>query len=69
MATSMLESLIHHNYFAKLMSAGKMLLGYMSLVVFTVVVIYAFLRLQRMNSLNTQIIKGNIPALETAKKM
>ncbi|MCK9420067.1 MAG: diguanylate cyclase [Nitrospirae bacterium] len=41
----------------------------MSLAVFTVVLIYALLSLQRMNSLNSEIIKGDIPAQETADKM
>jgi len=66
---TVLEFLTHRRFFSKLTIARKMLLGYMSLAVFTVVLIYALLSLQRMNSLNSEIIKGDIPAQETADKM
>lgn len=67
--TAILEFLTHHRFFSKLTIASKMLLGYMSLAVFTVVVFYALLSLQRMNSLNNEIIKVDIPTQETADKM
>lgn len=47
-----------------------MLLGYMSLVVLTVIVaIYALISLQRLNSLNKSIVTVNVPVQEAAEEM
>jgi CHASE3 domain sensor protein len=47
-----------------------MLLGYMVLVLLTVVVVvYALVSLQRINSLNKSIVKIDIPTQEAADKM
>jgi diguanylate cyclase (GGDEF)-like protein len=47
-----------------------MLIGYMSLVVLTViVVVYALLNLQRLNQLNSDIVKIDIPIQESTDKM
>ncbi|HKZ42194.1 MAG TPA: diguanylate cyclase [Candidatus Hodarchaeales archaeon] len=68
--TTILEFLTPHRLFEKLRIVSKMLLGYMSLVIFTVVVVaYALLSLQRMNSLNSELVKIDIPIQETADKM
>lgn len=67
---AILELLTPHKLFARLDIASKMLLGYMTLVVFTVVVVaYALLSLQRMNSLNSEIVTVDMPTQETADKM
>ena len=56
--------------FARLTIARKMLLGYMILVVLTVVVVvYALVSLQRINNLNKSIVKTDIPTQEAADKM
>jgi GGDEF domain-containing protein len=50
--------------------ASKMLLGYMTLVVLTViVVVFALVNLQRMNNLNRSIVKFDIVVKETSDKM
>ena len=50
--------------------ASKMLLGYMTLVLLTViVVVYALVSLQRINNLNKSIVKTDIPTQEAADKM
>lgn len=56
--------------FARLNIASKMLLGYMSLVGLTVLVVaYALVSLQRLNSLNSSIVKVDIPTQEAADSM
>jgi CHASE3 domain sensor protein len=56
--------------FSKLNIASKMLLGYMTLVVLTVVVVaYALVSLQRINSLNKSIVRGDIIAQKAAEQM
>ena len=66
----MLESLVPKKLFSRLSIANKMLLGYMTLVILTViVVVYALISLQRLNNLNTSIVTVDIPVQEAADKM
>ncbi len=68
--SGILDRLVPSKLFARLSIANKMLLGYMTLVLLTVsVVIYALISLQRINSLNTSIVKVDIIAEESADKM
>ncbi len=65
-----LDWLVPSRLFARMSIASKMLLGYMTLVALTViVVIYALVNLQRMNSLNRSIVKVDIMVKETSDKM
>jgi len=65
-----LELLTPHKLFAKMTIAGKMLMGYMTLVVLTVgVVVYVLLSLYRLNHLNNEIVRVYIPTRETADKL
>ncbi len=65
-----LDKLVPTRLFAKLNIASKMLLGYMTPVGLTVVVvIYALISLQRINSLNKGIVKVDIIIQEAADKM
>jgi len=65
-----LEKLVPSKLFARLSIANKMLLGYMTLVGLTlIVVIYALINLERINSLNRSIVKVDIVTAETADKM
>lgn len=65
-----LDKLVPGKLFARLSIAQKMLLGYMLLVVLTIIVVaYALLSLQRINSLNRSIIQSEIPAQEAAENM
>ncbi|MCK9419414.1 MAG: diguanylate cyclase [Nitrospirae bacterium] len=65
-----LEKLVPKRLFARLNIASKMLLGYMSLVVLTViVVVYALISLQRINALNRSIVKVDIIIQESSDKM
>ena len=65
-----LEKLTPTKLFARLNIASKMLLGYMALVLLTViVVVYALFSLQRINNLNKSIVKIDIPTQEAADKM
>jgi GGDEF domain-containing protein/CHASE3 domain sensor protein len=67
---TLLEFLTLHKFFAKLTIASKMLIGYLSLVVLTViVVVYALWSLQHLNQLNSDIVKIDIPVQEAADKM
>jgi len=67
---NILEALVPKKLFARLNIASKMLLGYMILVMLTVlVVVYALVNLQRINTLNRSIVKVDIPAQEAADKM
>jgi diguanylate cyclase (GGDEF)-like protein len=67
---SILDLLTPNKLLAKLNITGKMLLGYMTLVVLAVgVVAYVLLSLYRLNNLNNEIVRVYIPAHETADKM
>ena len=70
MSPIILEKITPTRLFARLTIARKMLLGYMTLVVLTVVVVvYALVSLQRINNLNKSIVKTDIPTQEAADKM
>ncbi len=65
-----LDTLVPTKLFARLNIARKMLLGYMTLVGLTVIVVaYALVSLQRINSLNRSIVEVDIIAQEAADKM
>lgn len=65
-----LDKLVPTKLFARLNIASKMLLGYMTLVGLTViVVIYALISLQRINYLNKSIVKTDIIVQEAADRM
>ncbi len=65
-----LEKLVPTKLFARLNIASKMLLGYMTLVLLTVIVVaYALISLQRINSLNSSIVKVDIVVQEASDKM
>ncbi len=68
--TTILDRLVPAKLFARLNIASKMLLGYMTLVGLTVVVVaYALVSLQRINSLNKSIVRVDVIAEEAADKM
>lgn len=68
--SALLEKLIPKELFARLDIASKMLLGYMILVLLTmVVIIYALVSLQRLNSLNSRIVTVDVPVQAAAEKM
>ncbi len=68
--TVILDKLVPTRLFARLNIARKMLLGYMTLVGLTViVVVYALVSLQRINSLNRSIVRADIVVQEAAEKM
>jgi len=65
-----LDKLVPARLFARLNIANKMLLGYMTLVVLTVIVVaYALISLQRINTLNRNIVKVDIMMEEASDKM
>ncbi len=65
-----LDKLVPSSLFAHLNIASKMLLGYMILAALTViVVVYALISLQRINSLNRSIVKVDIVVEEASDKM
>ncbi len=65
-----LNRLVPARLFGKLNIVSKMLLGYMILVVLTViVVVYALVNIQRINILNRSIVKGDILAQKAAEQM
>ncbi len=67
---TILDKITPTRLFARLNIASKMLLGYMTLVLLTVVVVvYALVSLQRINSLNKSIVMIDIPTQEAADKM
>ncbi len=67
---AILDMLVPTKLFARLNIASKMLLGYMTLVLLTViVVVYALISLQRINSLNKSIVQVDIVVQEAADKM
>jgi GGDEF domain-containing protein/CHASE3 domain sensor protein len=66
----MLDKLVPTGLFARLNIANKMLLGYMTLVLLTVIVVaYALISLQRINTLNRSIVKVDIIVEEASDKM
>ena len=68
--SSVLDWLVPSRLFAHLSIASKMLLGYMTLVALTVMVVaYALFNIQRINSLNRSIVKSDIMVKETTDKM
>lgn len=70
MQSLLLDKLFSGKPFSKLTIAKKMMLGYMLLVVLTIIVVaYALISLQQINQLNMSIIQTNIPAQEAADKM
>jgi len=65
-----LDKLVPTRLFTRLNIASKMLLGYMTLVVLTVIVVaYALISLQRINALNRSIVKVDIIIEEASDKM
>ena len=65
-----LDTLVPTRLFARLNIASKMLLGYLTIVALTVIVVaYALVSLQRINSLNRGIITVDIVVQEAADKM
>ncbi len=65
-----LDKLVPTRLFARLNIASKMLLGYMTLVLLTVIVVaYALISLQRINTLNSSIVKVDIIVEEASDKM
>lgn len=70
MTQKILDMLVPTRLFARLNIASKMLLGYMTLVVLTVIVVtYALINLQRINTLNRSIVKVDIIVEEAADKL
>ncbi len=68
--SKILDRLVPSSLFARLTIARKMLLGYMILSALTViVVVYALINLQRINSLNRSIVKVDIVVEEASDKM
>ena len=66
----LLDKLVPTRLFARLTIAQKILLGYMTLVVLTVIVVaYALVSLQRINTLNTSIVKVDVMVEEASDKM
>jgi len=69
-SSRILNRLVPTKLFARLNIASKMLLGYMTLVALTVIVVsYALISLQRINKLNSSIVKVDIVAEEASDKM
>ena len=65
-----LDKMVPTRLFARLNIANKMLLGYMTLVALTViVVVYALVNLERINSLNRRIVSVDIVVSETSDQM
>ena len=68
--SGILDFLVPTRLFSRLNIAKKMLLGYMTLVLLTVLVVaYALVSLQRINKLNTSIVKTDIIVQEAADRM
>jgi len=68
--SSLLDKLIPKELFSRLDIASKMLLGYLVLVVLTVVVVvYPLVSLQNLNSLATSIVTIDVPVQEASDKM
>jgi GGDEF domain-containing protein len=70
LSPKILDKLVPTRLFSRLNIANKMLLGYMTLVVLTVIVVaYALISLQRINTLNRSIVKVDIVVEEASDKM
>jgi GGDEF domain-containing protein/CHASE3 domain sensor protein len=68
--SNILDTIVPTRLFSRLTIASKMLLGYMTLVMLTVLVVaYALFSLQRINSLNRSIVKVDIQVEEASDKM
>ncbi len=68
--SSILDALTPKELFARLDIASKMLAGYMVLVLLTVVVVsYALISLQRLNSLTNSIVTIDVPVKDASDKM
>jgi diguanylate cyclase (GGDEF)-like protein len=68
--TTILEHLTPRRLFEKLTIVSKMLIGYMTLVALTIIVVtYALLNLQRLNKLNNDVVKVEIPIQKAADAM
>ena len=67
---SILEAMTPHRLFSRLNIASKMLMGYVVLVILSVVVVvYALVSLQRLNSLNNGVIMVDVPVEVAADTM
>jgi len=67
---AILDALTPHRIFAKLNIASKMLLGYTMLVVLTiVVVVYVLISLQRLNSMNRDVVNIDVQVQKSTDKM
>src|SRR5208283_2286824 len=65
-----LDKIVPTRLFSRLNIANKLLLGYMTLVALTViVVVYALVNLERINSLNRRIVSVDIVVSETSDQM
>jgi len=68
--STILEHLTPQRLFERLTIVSKMLMGYMALVLLTVIVVtYALLNLQRLNKLNNEIVRAEIPIQKAADAM
>ena len=66
----LLEKLTPKRLFSRLNITSKMFFGYLVLVIATIIiVIYALISLQRLNSLNSSIVKVDVPVQDGASKM
>lgn len=58
------------SYFFRLNIARKLMLGYSSLLALLVIIsVYALINLNRLNALNTSIIKTDLPVIDASEKM
>jgi len=68
--TEILDRLVPNKLFSRLNIANKMLLGYMTLSLLTIIVaVYTLISFQRLNHINKSIVKTDIPVQEAADKM
>ncbi len=57
-------------YFLRLNIARKLMLGYSSLLALLVIIsVYALINLNRLNDINSSILKTDLPAIDISKKM
>lgn len=65
-----LDRLVPNKLFSRLNIANKMLLGYLTLSILTIiVVVYTLISFQRLNHINKSIVNGDIRVQEAADKM
>ena len=58
------------SYFLRLNIARKLMLGYSSLLALLVIIsVYALINLNRLNALNTSILKTDLPVIDASEKM